>query len=210
MSRVFRTNWLLGWCGLLCLALQPAQMAQTAPLQDAVPAATTFHRMEGTDTATGIRWVRLLLSLPSAGDPERAPRFTAECDDVKGKHQLLWFVSFGGIDDPGFVAPFDAGQNQAFAPQYPGVDLKMDFEGYTRQKPFTRSWAVMPGGEYRYRNPGAFSPNMDSPRYFMSFLNALPGLRIVHAKPAKGDPGELFFPTKSLLDELNKTPICAP
>jgi hypothetical protein len=77
-------------------------------------------------------------------------------------------------------------------------------------KPFTRSWAVMPDGEYRYRNSGADSPNMDSARHFLPYLNSLPGLRIVHAKPATGDPGELFFPTRPLLDELNKTPICAP
>jgi hypothetical protein len=154
--------------------------------------------------------VRLLLSLPTAGDSERAPRFTVECQDLNGKHDLLWFVSFGGFEDPGFVAPFEAGKNKLFAMPYPGVDLKMTFEGYRKSKPFTRSWAALPGGEFRYRNAGSDSPNMDSPRFFLPYLNSLPGLRIVHAKPAKGDPGELFFPTKPLLDEMNKTPICSP
>jgi hypothetical protein len=215
MRGMLKTIKRLGWSGsalLVFLAAGASLRSQEAPSPDVTngPATPTLLRTEGTDAGTGIHWVRLRLSLLSAGDADRAPRFIMECQDLKGKHSLLWFLNFGGFDDPGFIAPFQAKQNDVFGPQYPGVDLKMTFEGYTKMKPFTRSWAVMPNGEYRFRNAGADSPNMDSARHFLPFLNSLPGLRIVHAKPAKGDPGDLFFPTRPLLDELNKTPICAP
>jgi len=210
MSRQLQAIGWSGLCFLACLAAPAALAAQAVPPSEPLAATPTLLRTEGTDPEYGIHWVRLLLALPTAGDPGRAPRFTVECQDLNGKHDLLLFVSFGGFEDLGFVPPFQGGKNKLYGPQFPGVDLKMTFEGYRKSKPFTRSWAVLPGGEFRYRNAGADSPNMDSTRNFMSFLNALPALRIVHAKPAQGDPGELLFPTRPLLDELNKTPICSP
>jgi len=180
------------------------------------PAATSatkvLQRVEAIDSVTGVHSVRLLLSLPGVeADPNaEPPRFTVECQELKGNRELLWFVSFGGIGDPGFVAPFVASQSNLFPPQYPAVNLKMSFEGYLKSKPFTRSWSALPSGELRYRNPGMSSPNMDSTRYFMTFLNSLPGLRIGYAKPGKAQPGDLFFPTQPLLDALRKTPICLP
>jgi hypothetical protein len=195
---------------LAMLASSATLLAQTAP-QHAV-AAPTLQRFEVTDPATGVHSVRLLLSLPAAAGASQPqpPRFTVECIDNKGKHDMLWSVSFGGVPDPGFVPPFRRTQDNLFPPQYPSVTLKMTFEGYIKSKPFTGSWSVMPWGELRYRNPGTLSPNMDSTPYFLTFLSSLPGLRIVHAKPAQGDPGEIFFPTQPLLDELKKTPVCSP
>jgi hypothetical protein len=51
---------------------------------------------------------------------------------------------------------------------------------------------------------------MDTPRYFLTFLNSLPGLRLSYGKPVKGSPVELFFPTQPLLDELRKNALCEP
>jgi hypothetical protein len=51
---------------------------------------------------------------------------------------------------------------------------------------------------------------METARYFLPYLNSLPGLRIGYAKPAKDDPAEVFFQTRPLLDELKKTPVCEP
>jgi hypothetical protein len=202
------------WLFVGSLIASAALTAQTAPPSSPDPeptsAAAIFQRTEGTDPTYGIHWVRLMLSLPRVGDQERAPRFTVECQDLNGRHDLLWFVSFGGFDDPGFVAPWEAGKNKLWAVQYPPIDLKMTFEGYSKPKSFTRSWAVQPGGDFRYRNAGTDSPNMDSPRFFAAFLYALPGVRIVHAKRVAGDPGELFFPARPIVDEMLKTPICQP
>lgn len=179
--------------------------------QPAAPKAI-LQRNEAIDPATGIHYVRLLLTLPATADanPSVSPRFTIQCEDIKGKHQMLWFVSFGGVEDPGYAPPFQPSRTNLFPPQYPAVNLKMTFEGYIKSKPFTRSWSRLPTGELRYRNSGSDSPNMEPARWFLGFLNPLPGLRVVHAKPEKGDPGDLFFAAQPLLDELNKTPICAP
>jgi hypothetical protein len=200
---------------LLASLASPAVLAaQVLPLQPA-SAPPTLQRMEGTVPETGVRYVRLLLSLPVTAETTPPPRFTAECIEDRGKLDLVWFVSFGGIEDSGFHPPFRASQADLFPPRYPSVNLKMTFEGYIKSKPFTRTWSVLPSGELRYRNPGLDSPNMDSPRYFLTFLNSLPGLRIGYVKPGKGRSaspiqGEILFPTQPLLDELKKTPLCNP
>ena len=200
---------------LLASLAGPAVLtAQSTPPQstDAPPA---LQRVEGTLPETGVRYVRLLLSLPATAEISPPPRFTVECVEDRGKLDLIWFVSFGGIEDAGFHPPFRASQTDLFPPQYPSVNLKMTFEGYIKSKPFTRSWSVLPSGELRYRNPGVGSPNMDSTRYFLTFLNSLPGLRIGYAKPGKGSSSppvasEVFFPTQPLLDALKRTPLCNP
>ncbi|MGC1299705.1 MAG: hypothetical protein WA869_32165 [Alloacidobacterium sp.] len=63
---------------------------------------------------------------------------------------------------------------------------------------------------YRYRNPGGSSFNLDGPRYFMQYLNSLPGFRVVQMKPEQGKPAEVFFATKPLLDVVSRTPLCQP
>ena len=200
---------------LLASLASPAVLtAQSVPPQS-TGAPPTLQRMEGTVPDTGVRYVRLLLSLPATTETTPPPRFTVECVEDRGKLDLNWFVSFGGIEDAGFHPPFRATQADLFPPQYPSVNLKMTFEGYIKSKPFTRSWSVLPSGELRYRNAGSDSPNMDSTRYFLTFLNSLPGLRIGYAKPGKGNssipiPSEIFFPTQPLLDVLKKTPLCNP
>ena len=102
---------------------------------------------------------------------------------------------------PRFTVECRATQVDLYPPHYPRVNLKMTFEGYIKSKPFTRSWSVLPSGQLRYRNVGVDSPNMETARWFLRFLSSLPGLRIVHAKPLQGDPGEIFFPTKPLLKQ---------
>jgi hypothetical protein len=97
-----------------------------------------------------------------------------------------------------------------YTPRFPQVKLRMVFEGYIKSKPFVRTWSALHNGEFRYSDPGGYSSNMESARWFMGFLNSLPGLRIGYQKPEKGDPPELFFSTQPLLDEVRKTAICAP
>ena len=168
-------------------------------------------RLEGVDAVTGIHYIRLLLSLPAQeGSTNAPPRFTMECTDNRGKHDLIWFVSFGGVAGAGFTPSFQPAPHEPSPPPNPSANLKMTFEGYTKWKPFVRSWEVLPSGELKYRNPGIHSPNLDGPRFFLRYLSSLPGLRIGYAKPAPESPQELFFPTQPLLDELNKTTVCQP
>jgi hypothetical protein len=103
--------------------------------------SASLQRIEGTDAGSGAHFVRLLLSLPPSADAPSIPppRFTVECFDNKGKHDMRWLLSFGGIPDNGFEQPFRASQTALFPPAYPSANLRMVFEGYMKSKPFTRS-----------------------------------------------------------------------
>lgn len=199
---------------LLCaLAITPiALVAQTDAAPQPAPAKPLLQRIEAIDPASQIHYVRLLLSLPPAAQANSTPppRFTIQCEDIKGKHQMQWFLSFGNVAYPSYEPPFQSSPAHLYPPHYPAVNLKMTFEGYIKSKPFIRSWSVMPTGELRYRNSGSDGPNMEPAQWYLNFLNSLPGLRVAYAKPSTGDPAEIFFPTQPLLDELNKIPLCTP
>jgi hypothetical protein len=207
--RAHLSRWV---CVLVCLLVGPRAHAQDDPPKP-VQLTANLARFESVDQPSGIHYVRLLLSLPKtadAADGQAPPRFSVECRDIKGMHDLQWFLSFGGVDSFQFVAPFHSTPQALYPPQFPQVKLRMVFEGYIKSKPFVRTWSALHIGEFRYSDPGSHSANMESARWFMGFLNSLPGLRIGYEKPAKGDPPELFFSTQPLLDEIKKTPICAP
>jgi hypothetical protein len=197
---------------LLCSAIALAQEtppAQSAPAPQPVPGAPNLLRSEGVDAGSGIHYHRLSLS-PASSSAQLPPRFTLECRDKGGKHDLLWFASFGGVPDPGFEPPFHRTDDQLFPPRYPNVKLEMTFEGYMKSKPFTRAWISLPSGEFLLCNSGMSCPNMDNAKFFMSFLTVLPGLRIGgEGLKDGGNPTEVFFQTQPLLDEMKKSPVCA-
>jgi hypothetical protein len=195
---------------VLLMLVSVAAAQEVSPPQP-LTLAPNLMRLEGVDAASGVRYVRLILSLPSVGGSiDAPPRFVMECTENNGKRDLAWFVSFGAVSNVNFTPPFRPTPQEPFPPRNPSVNLKMTFEGYTKWKPYTRSWEILPSGELRYRNPGVESPNMDSPRFFLQYLNPLPGLRIGYAKPVPGNPPDLLFQTRPLLDELNNTPVCLP
>lgn len=186
-------------------------LAQRTDTPKPVSGFPDLLKLEGTDTESGIHYIRLSLSLAVLrGSTETPPRFTMECTDNHGKRGLAWFVSFGGVQSTGFIPPFRPTPQEPFPPRNPSVNLKMTFEGYTKWKPYTRSWEVLPSGELRYRNPGIDSPNLDEPRFFLQYLNSLPGLRVAYAKRSPEDPPDVFFATRPLLDELRRIPVCQP
>ena len=186
---------------------------QDAPISQPVTAVGNMTRLEGIDAESGIHYVKLLVSLPASPDAPAAaapPRFTIECQESNGKRDLWWYASFGGVTDTTFLPPFHATKTRPNAPKFPSVNIKMTFEGYIKWKPFIKGWSLLRSGELKYQNPGFGSPNMESSRWFMQYLNSLPGLRLSYAKPAAGDPPEVFFQTQPILDEMKKTPACAP
>jgi hypothetical protein len=192
------------------LSASGALFAQNPSVPQPVAVTPNLERLEATDPGSGIHYVRLSLSLPATENASLPPRFTIECREDHGKRDLQWFVGFGSAQDSGFIPPFHRTQTVLFPPVYPKVKLKMNYEGYIKWKPVTRDWEALPSGELHYLNPGVGSPNMEPARSFLPYLNSLPGLRIGYAKPGNGDPAELFFPTQPLLDEIKKTPTCAP
>jgi hypothetical protein len=190
---------------------QTAAAASPAPSDAPTSQAAALSRVEGSDADSGTHYVRLSISSVAPGtQPDAAPRFTLECRDVKGKHDLLWFLSFGGVPAQPFIPPFKASQSAPFPPNYQKVKLKMEFEGYMRSKPYTKAWEELPSGEFRFCNAGIYCPNMETARFYMSFLNALPTLRISYAKSSDGNSPERVFQLRSLVDEANKTPLCTP
>lgn len=198
---------------LLVCAVCPAQNPPAPAAPDSVPpsSAPALSRVEGTDAGSGTHYVRLSVSAASSGTAlDLAPRFTLECRDVKGKHDLIWFLSFGGVPVQAFEPPFKPSENDQFPPVYPKVKLKMNFEGYMRSKPYTKAWEQLPSGELRFCNSGINCPNMETARFYMAFLNALPTLRVSYAKASEDKSPEQVFQLRSLVDEASKTPVCAP
>ena len=186
-----------------------ASCAQTAPAPATLSAAPVPMRVEGTDVGSGTQYVRLSVTSSGSGmAPDLAPHFTLECRDVKGKRDLLWFLSFGGVPVQQFEPPFKPSHSDPYPPNYPKVKLKMDFEGYMRSKPISRSWEELPTGEFRFCNAGLQCPNMESARFYMSYLTALPTLRIAFANSSESMLPEQVFDLRGLVDEANKTPIC--
>ena len=149
---------------LACLLVCPGADAQDdgpKPIQ----IAPNLSRFESVDQASGIHYVRLLLSLPKAADGSAPPRFSVECRDIKGTHDLQWFLSFGGVDSFEFVPPFHSTPQTLYPPRFPQVKLRMVFEGYIKSKPFVRTWSALHNGEFRYSDPGGYSSNMESARW---------------------------------------------
>lgn len=172
--------------------------------------------LQGTDAGSGTEYLRLFLVADSVAvasegaTPQSAPTFVVECTQVHNRRSLSFFVNFGGVEDIVFTPPFKPTPTDLFPPRNPTVLMTMTFEGYMHSKPFKRSWEQLPDGNYKYRNPGSDSSNLDGPRYFMQWLSSLPGLRIVHTKPEPGKPAEVFFQMKALLDLVSRTPLCQP
>jgi hypothetical protein len=162
------------------------------------PAGENLLRLEGTDSGSGIHYLKFILLLRLPGTPVNAtpdtlPRFTMECRELAGKHSLHWLLRFNGSPDFDFQPPILATKEQPLPPKNPTVDLKMRFEGYIRSQEFKRQWELLPTGELHYRNSGFYSANLDDPRYFLRWLASLPNLRIGYTKPAADRPKELIF-----------------
>ncbi len=179
--------------------------------------ASGLFRLHGTDVGSGTEYLRLFLCADSAtsasleeATPRSCPTLVMECTQAHDRRTLSVFVNFGGVEDIRFTPPFKPTSTDLFPPVYPTVVFKMTFEGYIHSKPFKRAWEELPNGNYKYRNPGGASFNLDGPRYFLQYLNSLPGLRVVHPNAEPSKPAEVFFQTRPLLDLVLRDPLCQP
>jgi hypothetical protein len=207
------------WILVMCLLAVVPVLAQDAPPPQPVPqpvaGVPNLFKLEGVDPEAG-HYIRLLLlqasDTPSGNTANSvAPPWLAfECVEKDAKRDLRLFVSFGGIKDMSFTPPFHPREGVPYKLIPTDVKLKMRFVGYVNWKPYVESWRLMTNGEYRYRDSGWHSPNMESIPFILKMLNSLPGLRIVHETHVANDPGEVFFQTQPLLNELKKTPMCNP
>ncbi len=178
--------------------------------------APGLFSLRGSDPGSGTEYVRLLLladaeaNAPTESTPQGSPTFTIECTQLHNRRELHFYVNFGGVEDVAFTPPFKPTSTDLFPPVYPTVVFKMTFEGYIHSKPFKRAWEELPNGNYKYRNPGGASFNLDGPRYFLTYLNSLPGFRLAHPKPETGKPAEVFFQTRPLLELVLRDSLCQP
>lgn len=208
---MIRLNHIASYSVLVLVALSGRAQDDSSQLARLAPGLFSLH---GKDASSGTEYVRLLLleeanSSPEA-TPQGSPTFTIECTQLRNRRELHFYVNFGGVEDVAFAPPFKPTQTELFPPVYPTVAFKMTFEGYIRSKPFKRAWEQLPNGNYKYRNPGGDSFNLDGPRYFMQWLNSLPGLCVAQLKPVRGEPAEVFFQTKPLLEVVSLHPLCQP
>lgn len=209
-----RASYLLLLCAVLLLDTQARSQRETVQAIGAHPNLFSLH---GTHADSGSEYLRLLLTAepgstvaPSIPDPRVSPTFTLECTQLKTRRTVSLYANFGGIADLSFPVPFRPTQDNPFPPRNATVPLTMVFEGYIKSKPFKRDWEALPNGNYRYRNPGMGSSNLDDPRFFLQYLNSLPTLHVTIARPDPGKPGELFFHTTALLQEASRSPLCQP
>ncbi|QNI33099.1 hypothetical protein H7849_03730 [Alloacidobacterium dinghuense] len=200
-------------CALLfaLVLLVPSGWAQEDSPQ-LVRIGSGLFSLHGTDAGSDTQYLRYFLLADSGEEamPQSAPTLVIECTQAHNRRELHFFVNFGGVEDIAFTPPFKPTPTDRFPPANPTVAFRMTFEGYMRSKPFKRSWEQLPNGNYKYRNPGADSFNLDGPRYFMQYLNSLPGFRVVAMKPERGKPAEVFFQTKPLLEMVSREALCQP
>ena len=192
-------NWPALWMFAAMIAVPPARpwQAQT-PIM--LPVLTVI---EGRDADSAIAYTRITLSAEQAQTVADSPALTVECAEEKSGRKVDLYVDLGGAERT-FHAPAKPDPVTHFKPSNPSVRLILTFEGY---KPFKRSWEMMPSGEYRYRPPGADSPNLDSVSFFLMYMYSVPVLHISFADPRLGNKTAEFH-TAGLSAEMKKRSLC--
>lgn len=199
---------------LLAVTLLNAQTAPAPPDSTATPQLQTLApnlaRFSGTDSSSGITYVRIfLLSDPPPNTPATfdltRPTLTAQCtQDKKGKLRFELFVNFGNITDTAFYPPWRPSYPAEEPPVIQHTTVTMEFLGYTHFKPAKRQFekVIAPYGQLRYNNPGVGSFNMEDLSYYLQVLRALPTLRLTDG------PQSASFLTTPLLAQLHNEPLC--
>jgi hypothetical protein len=175
-----------------------ASFAQTAT-------APGLAIIEGQDADSGLMYARITLPAEQASGAADSPALTVQCSQLNSRKKIDLYFDFGGVDRS-FHAPEKPDPVTHLLPANPSVRLRLTFEGY---KPFNRTWEVMPWGEYRYRQPGVNSPNLDTVQFFLAYMYSVPVLHMTFTeKKASGKTAE--FHTSGLIAEMKKNHLCNP
>jgi hypothetical protein len=210
----------MAWLILASIVFQPNVWAQAGPSfvlppqQPQTPTLTGgIDRSEGTESTSGIRYVRLILdgSLRNADSaavpaPDPPPMLIARCSlRPNGKYVFETFASFGGPVDLNFYPPWTRkDSHELFAPATVKSTITMAFLGYTHLKPFRREWEIPVQTPllYRYNSPGMGSSNLEDAAYFLRYLLALPTLELTLKDRVA------HFETTPLLAAIRKEDLC--
>jgi hypothetical protein len=203
----------------LACRILPAQQPQAVATATRQPAATTLpsgiDRLAGTEPASQIKYVRLMLNgslhpapngLAEPATPTPPPILIAQCTlRPNGKYMFEIFASFGGAVDLGFHPPWKpSGPNDRFPPRSDKFTITMDFLGYTHVKPVRKQWEIAAESPAlcRYNPPGFGSSNLEEVSFYLKYLLSLPTLRLTL------DTRAVEFVTTPLLNEIRKEPLC--
>ena len=214
LTRSLRDSPAIILLALLLYASSPVTAQETDSQQpQKTTLASGIDRLAGQETASHIRYVRLvlagLLHIPSSADspaPSPPPTLIAQCTlRPDGKSNFELFANFGGATDFAYYPPWTpASKQDLFPPRTDKVTITMDFLGYTHVKPVRRQWEipVQTPGQYRYNPPGAGSANLEEITFYLRYLPSLPTLRLTL------DSRSADFLTTPLLNEIRKEPLC--
>jgi hypothetical protein len=204
----FRMTALL--CLLLCAWSLLAAPQADSEQSEKTTLANGVDRLAGTEGASRIQYVRLILTGSLRGNPAEPPvpppTLIAQCTlRPNGRSYFELFANFGGATDLAYYPPWTpATKNDLFPPITQKVTITMDFMGYKPVKPARRQWEtpIQTPGQYRYNPPGGGSTNMEEITYYLRYLLALPTLRLT-----LGDRSAEYM-TTPLLDAIRKEPLC--
>jgi hypothetical protein len=194
-------------------AQQPNHPAANTGQPEHTILASGIARIAGTDAASQIQYLRLVLRgslrTPPPADMATAlssPMLIAQCTArPNGKSFFELFANFGAVSDLAFYPPWTPTSKQdLFPPQTGKVIFTMEFLGYTHVKPVRRQWEipVQTPDQYRYNSPGGASQNLEEITYYLRYMVSLPTLRLT-----LGDRSAEFL-TTPLLNEIRKEPLC--
>jgi hypothetical protein len=198
----------------VCLTSRAQTPASSQPAPERSSFPSGIDRISGTDSASRIQYVLLilkgsLLTPASKADqpaPASPPTLIAQCSHrPDGKYVFEMFTNFGGVSDPTFYPPWvPASRDDLFPPSTDKVVISMEFLGYTHIKPLHRQWEIPlhTTGQYRYNSPGARSSNLEDINYLLRYLLSLPTLRLT-----LGNHSTEFL-TTPLLQAIREEPLC--
>jgi hypothetical protein len=188
---------------LILAAMVGALPAAHACAQTAT--ASGLAVIEGQDADSGITYACITLAAEQASAVADSPALTVQCSQLNSRRKIDLYFDFGRVDRT-FHTPEKPDPVTHFLPRNPNVRLRLTFEGY---KPFNRTWEVMPWGEYRFRQPGVESPNLDTVQFFLAYMYSVPVLHVAFSDgKASGKSAE--FHTSGLIAEMKKNRLCNP
>ena len=207
-------------CGIVllsavaCIPTSAQQQPAESPAAEKIHLASGMDRISGTESTSGIQYLRLVMpgtlipataDAPKAEKSAQAPIVMVQCTRrPNGKFYFDLFTRFEGEPDLTFYPPWKPTGPNDFPPRTQKVTITMDFLGYTHVKPAKKQWEIPieTPGQYRYNQPGFGSSNMEDLSYYFQYLIALPTLRLTL------DRQSAEFTMAPLLEQIRNEPMC--
>lgn len=206
-----------GWAFLLPVMLiagmslskaQPPAAPPSNTQNDATPVTVPdLVISNGHDDDFSIDWTRITLLAEQPTSSGEIPALTVECTQKSSRRQIDLYFDFGDGNREWSPPPQPDPVNHRL-PANPTARLSMSFHGY-RNKAFKEDWEVLPSHEYKYREPGLRTSNLEDVWFFLRYMYAVPQVRIGYAD-RKISEQTAEFQTAKLVAETSHTALCKP